>query len=119
MPPYNQSIAAENFPFCTIEPNEARCAVPGKGALVQLYLSRTHLMKRQVSSSFLVPSPRLVGLSLVCLTLSITLNSQLEYSVAILWFPGGGRALRLFVQHVVGGRCKLDPGLKAPPGIKV
>ena len=24
----NQSIAAENFPFCTIEPNEARCAVP-------------------------------------------------------------------------------------------
>ena len=23
-----QSIAAENFPFCTIEPNEARCAVP-------------------------------------------------------------------------------------------
>jgi obg-like ATPase 1 len=20
--------AAENFPFCTIEPNEARCAVP-------------------------------------------------------------------------------------------
>ena len=24
----DQSIAAENFPFCTIEPNEARCAVP-------------------------------------------------------------------------------------------
>ena len=24
----SQSIAAENFPFCTIEPNEARCAVP-------------------------------------------------------------------------------------------
>ena len=24
----NQSCAAENFPFCTIEPNEARCAVP-------------------------------------------------------------------------------------------
>ncbi|KAJ3104871.1 hypothetical protein HK100_003991 [Physocladia obscura] len=23
-----QSVAAENFPFCTIEPNEARCAVP-------------------------------------------------------------------------------------------
>ena len=24
----DQAIAAENFPFCTIEPNEARCAVP-------------------------------------------------------------------------------------------
>jgi obg-like ATPase 1 len=24
----NQSAAAENYPFCTIEPNEARCAVP-------------------------------------------------------------------------------------------
>ena len=24
----DQSTAAENFPFCTIEPNEARCAVP-------------------------------------------------------------------------------------------
>ena len=24
----DQSIAAENFPFCSIEPNEARCAVP-------------------------------------------------------------------------------------------
>ena len=24
----DQSIAAENFPFCTIEPNEARCEVP-------------------------------------------------------------------------------------------
>jgi len=24
----DQSIAAEDFPFCTIEPNEARCAVP-------------------------------------------------------------------------------------------
>eukprot|EP00961_Rhodomonas_salina_P141423 1903951-Rhodomonas_salina.2 len=23
-----QSAAAENFPFCTIDPNEARCAVP-------------------------------------------------------------------------------------------
>jgi predicted GTPase len=23
-----QSVAASNFPFCTIEPNEARCAVP-------------------------------------------------------------------------------------------
>lgn len=23
-----QSAAAENYPFCTIEPNEARCAVP-------------------------------------------------------------------------------------------
>jgi ribosome-binding ATPase YchF (GTP1/OBG family) len=23
-----QSVAAENYPFCTIEPNEARCAVP-------------------------------------------------------------------------------------------
>ena len=23
-----QSVAAENFPFCTIDPNEARCAVP-------------------------------------------------------------------------------------------
>ncbi|RKO84717.1 P-loop containing nucleoside triphosphate hydrolase protein, partial [Blyttiomyces helicus] len=23
-----QSIAAENYPFCTIEPNESRCAVP-------------------------------------------------------------------------------------------
>jgi len=23
-----QSVAAENFPFCTIEPNQARCAVP-------------------------------------------------------------------------------------------
>eukprot|EP00959_Pyramimonas_sp_CCMP1952_P306839 6422010-Pyramimonas_sp.AAC.2 len=23
-----QAVAAENFPFCTIEPNEARCAVP-------------------------------------------------------------------------------------------
>src|SRR6187402_854163 len=24
----DQSAAAENYPFCTIEPNEARCAVP-------------------------------------------------------------------------------------------
>jgi obg-like ATPase 1 len=23
-----QSAASENYPFCTIEPNEARCAVP-------------------------------------------------------------------------------------------
>jgi obg-like ATPase 1 len=23
-----QSVAAENYPFCTIEPNEARCVVP-------------------------------------------------------------------------------------------
>lgn len=23
-----QNASAENFPFCTIEPNEARCAVP-------------------------------------------------------------------------------------------
>lgn len=23
-----QNAAAENYPFCTIEPNEARCAVP-------------------------------------------------------------------------------------------
>lgn len=23
-----QSVAAENYPFCTIEPNESRCAVP-------------------------------------------------------------------------------------------
>ena len=26
----NQSIAAENYPFCTIEPNESRCPVPDK-----------------------------------------------------------------------------------------
>jgi len=26
----NQNIAAENYPFCTIEPNESRCAVPDK-----------------------------------------------------------------------------------------
>ena len=24
----DQNAAAENYPFCTIEPNEARCAVP-------------------------------------------------------------------------------------------
>ena len=24
----SQSVAAENYPFCTIEPNESRCAVP-------------------------------------------------------------------------------------------
>ena len=24
----NMSIPAENFPFCTIDPNESRCAVP-------------------------------------------------------------------------------------------
>ena len=24
----DQSTAAENFPFCTIDPSEARCAVP-------------------------------------------------------------------------------------------
>ncbi len=23
-----QNIAAENYPFCTIDPNESRCAVP-------------------------------------------------------------------------------------------
>jgi len=26
----SQSVAAENYPFCTIEPNESRCAVPDK-----------------------------------------------------------------------------------------
>jgi len=24
----DQNAAAENYPFCTIEPNEARCAIP-------------------------------------------------------------------------------------------
>ncbi len=24
----SQNVAAENYPFCTIEPNESRCAVP-------------------------------------------------------------------------------------------
>ena len=26
----SQAVAAENYPFCTIEPNESRCAVPDK-----------------------------------------------------------------------------------------
>lgn len=35
----NMSIPAENFPFCTIDPNESRCAVPDErfDALVRAF----------------------------------------------------------------------------------
>jgi len=40
----DQNAAAENYPFCTIEPNEARCAVPDARyvcavALICLFIS--------------------------------------------------------------------------------
>ena len=40
----NAKVEAENFPFCTIEPNEARCAVPDARyvcavALICLFIS--------------------------------------------------------------------------------
>jgi hypothetical protein len=54
----NMSIPAENFPFCTIDPNESRCAVPdprfdalckafNPASEVPAYLkvSRTHCVK--------------------------------------------------------------------------
>lgn len=40
----DQNAAAENYPFCTIEPNEARCAVPDARyvcaiSLIDLFIS--------------------------------------------------------------------------------
>jgi len=39
----DQNAAAENYPFCTIEPNEARCAVPD-ARYVNNLLPQIHLL---------------------------------------------------------------------------
>src|SRR5689334_20307534 len=46
-----QSAAAENYPFCTIEPNEARCAVPDSRYVRQYFLPRTIVLwPRQIEN---------------------------------------------------------------------
>jgi obg-like ATPase 1 len=38
-----QSASAENYPFCTIEPNEARCAVPDEQYVRDSYATFVNL----------------------------------------------------------------------------
>lgn len=57
-----QSAAAENYPFCTIEPNEARCAVPDTR-----YVSRDTLRKG---------SQWMAELGTTCRTFSVTFGSR-------------------------------------------
>lgn len=56
-----QSAAAENYPFCTIEPNEARCAVPDAR-----YVSQNAPQKR---------SQRMADVGKTCRTFSVTFGS--------------------------------------------